>query len=277
MSIRDLDEHFRRYGRHWWNQNNCKGYDGGIKYGLDGYEPKFTVRDTRIELYGEPTLMRSSPVLLGTQTLENRTSTPQQQNITIGIDRSSTFSWSLQEGIKVGVKVSGKAKVKEIFEIGAEMSTEISFSASQTWTETVVRRFSVNQTVTVPPRKIVEAKLLVDELTLTQRFHAKTTLCGYVWIHGHYPCQGHYYWAIPITDIYRAFPEPGFTLSGDTVLYQGEGEFNGAGCVNARTIVTERQIDAPASVLPEREYTLDVPITGSFAIAAAIVPQEVGA
>lgn len=127
---------------------------------------QFSRKDSamRVESKGEPQYgnavpTSTQPVALETSSFDNETSLPDKQTFTVNKTTTETFSWSLKEGISVGLKFS--AKIPLIGKSG--VSVNVSFEATQTQTSTIEKTWAYSFDVNVPAKKKVETSFIVAE------------------------------------------------------------------------------------------------------------------
>ncbi|GLO05680.1 ETX/MTX2 family pore-forming toxin [Pseudomonas putida] len=262
MSTVDLDAIFKRYGD-WWCQQKGGKCDrmNPVQPGYEQYQ--LVVSDEHIEYYGNPdeTVI---PQIASQQVLVNSTSVEQSQSVRFSKTTSSSFTWSLQEGIKLGMSVTYGVGVAPIMSAKTTISGELSFNATQSDTQTETKTWEVAQPIVVPAKTQVVSVLIIDESRVSQKFHNKFILSGWVCSNSPKRIEGHYYWFHPVAEIFRQFPQPGFTVRGSQVFYEGDGSFDGIAGIGTRLEVTESPIDKPSEVL--RSYTL-VPAIPSAGVA----------
>lgn len=258
MSLPDLDAIFKQYGD-WW----CKARGGKcdrMNVVQAGYEDRrLVISDERIEYYGSADT-QMKPTIGARQVLSNGTNVEQAQTVELSKTTTSTFAWSLTEGFKLGMSVKFKVGVPPIASAETSFSGELSFSSTQTKTESEQKSWRVSQPVKVPSRTEVEAVLMIDEQSFSQRFHSKCVLSGYVCSNSPDRIDGHYFWFHSIGAIFDRFPTPGFTVQGDKVFYQGDGSFQGVMGVRTRLNLTEKSLDNPKQL---RSYSIVEPIDGA--------------
>jgi hypothetical protein len=247
MSLPDLDQVFKQYGD-WW----CKQQGGRcdrMNLVQDGYEDKrLTISDMRIEYYDEPD-NQMIPQVGAEQILTNSTSVEQSETVVLSKTTTSSFTWSLTEGFKIGMSVKFGVGVPPIASAETTISGELSFSSTQSLTSTEQKAWNVTQPVKVPPHSEVDATLLIDERKFSQRFHSKCVLGGYVCSNSPDRINGHYFWFHSVSEIFSKFPQPGFTVQGDQVFYEGDGKFDGL--MGIRTRVDFKQPLSGAGIAAE--------------------------
>ncbi len=259
MSLTDLDQVFKKYGD-WW----CKEKGGKcdrMNLVQSGYEQyRFSISDMRIEYYDEPDC-KMIPQVGSQQIVSNGTSLEQSQTVELSKTTTSSFTWSLTEGFKIGMSVKFAAGVPAIASAETSISSELSFSSTQSCTNTEQKTWKVSQPVKVPPGTEVEARLLIEEREFSQRFHSKCILGGFVCSNSPDRINDHYFWFHHVSEIFSKFPQPGFTVRGDQVRYQGDGQFTGLMGVRTRLDLKESPIGDKTTVL--RSYSIMQPLSGA--------------
>jgi len=259
MSLPDLDQVFKQYGD-WWCKEK-RGKCDRMNLVQKGYEQyRFTISDMRIEYYDEPD-REMIPQVGSQQILTNGTSVEQSQTVELSKTTTSSFTWSLTEGFKIGMSVKFGVGVPPIASAETTISGELSFSSTQSSTNTEQKGWKVSQPVKVPSKTEVEATLLIDERKFSQRFHSKCILGGYVCSNSPDRIGGHYFWFHDVSAIFSKFPQPGFTVRGDQVFYQGDGQFKGLMGVRTRLDLKERPLGDKTTVL--RSYSIVQPLSGA--------------
>lgn len=257
--ITDLSPVFKKFGDSWCKERG--GTCDHMQVRQDGYEQyQIRVHDMRIEYYDDLESIMV-PDVGGSQLLTNNTSVEQTQTIKISKTTTNNFTWSLKEGFKAGLSVKFKAGVPPIASGETTMSAELNFESTQANSKTEQRAWEVDQPVMVPPKTEVEAKLLIDQKKFSQSFHSKCILTGYVCSTSPNQINGHYFWFHHIANILSKYPQPGFTVKGDHVLYQGDGQFKGLMGVRTNINLKERPLGNKNIV--SKEYNIVQPLAGA--------------
>lgn len=244
-AIPNLDAIFKQYGDEW-----CRARGGKcdrMNVVQKGYEDRaLKVSDQHIQYYDSAD-SQIEPQTGSVQTMDNDTSVSQTQTVNLSKTTSSSFTWQLQEGFELGMSAEFAVGVPPIASAKTTISTKLSFSSTQSKTESESRTWQISQPIAVPPRTSVTATLLIDEQRFSQPFHAVCTLSGYVCSNSPDRVDGHYFWFHSIASILSRFPQPGFTvLPGGNVLYSGDGMFEGLMGVRNRVSITEKPLDHTA-------------------------------
>lgn len=259
MAMPNLDAVFKQYGDAWCKERG--GKCDRMNLVQKGYEQyMFVASDMRIEYYADPDTVMN-PQFGAEQVLANGSSVEQSQTIELQKTTTSSFTWSLTEGFKIGMSVKFAVGVPPIASAETTISSELSFSSTQTSNKTEQKSWKVSQPVKVPPRTEVTATLLIDERKFSQRFHSKCVLSGYVCSNSPDRIEGHYFWFHPVSSIFNKYPQAGFTVRGDKVYYEGDGVFEGLMGVRTRLNIKESPVGSPRTV--QREYIIPEPIQGA--------------
>lgn len=259
MSMPDLDAIFKQYGDWWCRERG--GRCDRMNVVQKGFEDRrLVLSDERIDFYGSPDTA-TKPTIGARQVLSNGTNVEQSQTVELSKSTTSTFAWSLTEGFKLSMSAKFKVGVPPIVSAETTISGELSFSSTQTKTESETKTWRVSQPVKVPARTEVEAVLLIDEEKFSQRFHSRAVLSGYVCSNSPDRIDGHYFWFHPIASIFEKFPTRGFTVQfGNRVFWEGDGVFDGLMGVRTRLNLTEKPLDNPKQL---RTYSIIEPMIGA--------------
>ncbi len=123
----------------------------------------------------EPFEWFSSITLVYNQELKNDSSAELLTKFSYRESTQNTFSFGFKEGLKLGTKASFKAGIPLVGAGEVEVSGEISFDATQQWTDTSTKEWAVDMTVAVPARKTIDAKFMLNSGTGQPKFTATAT------------------------------------------------------------------------------------------------------
>ncbi|MEM1054288.1 MAG: ETX/MTX2 family pore-forming toxin [Bacteroidota bacterium] len=93
---------------------------------------------------------------------------------------TATFEYSFTEGFKFGAKETFEVGVPEIADAKAEISFELSFSATQKVVKTVTESWTYDEPIPVPERSKVCAFLLINQDSYDPPFSGKIRVSGTV-------------------------------------------------------------------------------------------------
>ncbi|MDN4055635.1 ETX/MTX2 family pore-forming toxin [Massilia sp. YIM B02763] len=151
-------------------------------------------------------------------------------------ETTSTFSWSLTESIDVGTRASVSAPLPAGFKADLETSVNIGLSSTQQQEDSTTRYWAREEQVSVPPRTLIKAKMVIMQEKYDMDFVADVTLSGYVaiWLQDKRDVNNkngsdlHWLWFIPVSSVFRDRPVDGYhVISGGTVQFQSRGRFVG--------------------------------------------------
>ena len=186
-----------------------------------------------------------APGFVYTQEFHNDTDLEQSSTFQREESTTATFSWSLKEGLKVGIKVSGSVGLPLVAEGKVEASTELSFEATQTKTESKTQKWTVSQPIKVQPRSSVTATMTVDEKKYDIDFTSDIRISGYVaiWNNDKIDLGGgkHWLYFFPVSKVIRENPTPNYEVQGNDVIYHAKGVFTGVQGVGTRVTLTQQK------------------------------------
>jgi Clostridium epsilon toxin ETX/Bacillus mosquitocidal toxin MTX2 len=209
---------------------------------------------------------------------ENGTSLEQQVIITFHKETSATFSWSITEGIDVGVQASLKAGLPNFAQGEIEVSTKISLSSTQEKSETDSQFWDYENYTFIPANTKISAQYIIMNQKYDVPFIADVSLSGYVaiWnkdkidVNNPGGSDRHWLWFIPISSVFTDYPVQGYVVRGSKVLYQVHGTFKGIQGISSYLKLEEYPISVDSdqllsndfSQLPPPENTSIIPISG---------------
>jgi len=120
----------------------------------------------------------TQPKSLASQSLSNSSEISQSMNIQIQEQYQTKSSWSQKDGIKVGVKVSMKAKIPFVGESGIDVSTEYSHEWTSGTEETKTQTFSATLPLVVPAKSRCTARVTFHESKMDIPWKAKAAWRG---------------------------------------------------------------------------------------------------
>lgn len=194
----------------------------------------------------------------------NNTSTETISTFTFSEETTSTFSWSLSEGIDVGTQLGISAPTPVGF-ITGQTNVNISLSSTQQWEDTTTRFWDRQEQVTVQPRTRIVAAMEISTFQYDATFEADTTLSGWVavWFNDKIDLNArngddrHWLWFPTIDTVFRDQPVSGFTiLGGGLVNFLATGLFKGVQGTKCVIKYDEYPIGEP----PDGGSTADAPI-----------------
>ena len=201
-----------------------------------------------------------------TQDFVNDTDIEQSNTFTRDESTTASFTWSLTEGIKVGLKASGEVGLPLVAKGKVEASVEVDFSSTQSWTDSETQRWSVSQPVKVPPHKKVTAVLAIEQKKYDIDFTSNLVIGGWVAIWNNDKIDlgngKHWLYFFPVSRVLIDKPHPGYVVRGNEVVFKAKGKFTGMQGVGSRVKLTQ--------------YPLDAALLRSLSATADLLPVEAG-
>ncbi|XP_013788658.1 uncharacterized protein LOC106472552 [Limulus polyphemus] len=157
------------------------------------------------------------------------------------IQRQSSFTWSLQQGLKIATKVEAKAGIPEVIDVSTSISTELDLRASQGKTTSEIDTFKISYTLKIDPKTSVKAEWVITEREIEVPWEADISIDGWIAIWFHEKWEGHWLWFHPMWMLKNEY----FQQNGDGLKFRAHGLFRGV-----------RGID---SVIRTYEYPLQKP------------------
>ncbi|WP_181721229.1 ETX/MTX2 family pore-forming toxin [Nocardia gipuzkoensis] len=215
-------------------------FDGDINYHLDQWSPS-TVMDT-----------------IDTVTETNNTSVPQQTTVIRTEKVTNSYTWSSEHSVSVGISLTSSVKVPFIGGIDTTISTEYSYTSSESKTETKERGWEFHKQLTIPPRSKVTAILMIEKTKPSVPYTMVGAFGGYIRGEGSYTAPGQsgkFSYGFPITSIFAEKPLAGFRNEGAKTYFRTNGVFVANEGIKAIIDVTETPLDNRE---PARNYIIDV-------------------
>ncbi|MCG8642390.1 MAG: ETX/MTX2 family pore-forming toxin [Desulfobacterales bacterium] len=221
-------------------------------WGMDKYQQyKINVRYGNT-VYGTQKPL-DTPGFVYSQTYTNKTEEEQGNTFTRNESTTATFTWSLTEGIKVGLKVTGSVGLPLVAEGKVEASTEINFSSTQTKTETKTQAWSVSQPVRVPAYTEVDAELSIEQKKYDIDFTSDIIIGGWVAIWNNDKINlgngKHWLYFFPVSKVLHDKPHRGYTVRGNRVVFKAKGTFKGVQGIGTRVKLSQTSLKHPEKKL----------------------------
>ena len=178
------------------------------------------------------------PGIVTTDSVNNDSSVQQSVTFKYSKTTTSSFTWTLKEGIKVGIKVEFAVGVPPVASAKTTLSTEMSFEATQSKTESESVTWSIDRNVVIPPRSEMDMIWTIKQKAVSAKFYADIILGGYfaIWnkdkIDVNRPGGNdkHWLWFIPITHAFSEMTQWGifypsaYSVLGDSMVYKASGD-----------------------------------------------------
>ncbi|KIJ34445.1 hypothetical protein M422DRAFT_263400 [Sphaerobolus stellatus SS14] len=207
---------------------------------LGNHQKYKTVAKYLATVYGDNTKSGVAHPAFGEEIWDdNGTNLEQTDVLHCSCATKDSLTWSITEGLKIGVEISAEMKVPEVASIGAKLSTEMSLSTTQSRTSSEDRSWGLDVNVKTPPKRSVGVQAIVTVQAYDLPFTSTVSLDGYVavwynkridWNHdGDY----HQLWFIPITEViqdaitHNIISTEGYTILGSQVIVSATGVVTG--------------------------------------------------
>lgn len=128
---------------------------------------------------------------------------------------TASFEWSLTEGLKLSTKTSFKAGLPILVDGKVELTTELSFSATEKKTESTTQTWTIDVPITLPAYSIVDAHVNISQLTYSPKWTAKAAISGPLQVRVQPKCVRP--WG-EVYDPWPAFPEQEHQLDAVSLL-----------------------------------------------------------
>lgn len=171
------------------------------------------------------------------------------------VQRQTSFTWSVQEGITVGAEVTMEAGVPGEFSVGVSVNAEISLQATQSHTTTDTETFTISNTITIDPQTSTRAEWIINEREMEIPWEATVHIDGWVALWLEPQLDGHWLWFHPVPFLATG---PFVRDGQDGLAYRASGVFRG--------------VRGFESVLRTYDYPLQ---TGTYALPSSLSPRGV--
>lgn len=244
--------------------------------------------------YGEPHITPQPDSYVYYQWTDNDTDLPQSSIFVHSTTTTSTFQWSLTEGLKLAsmqeVQLKGKASLPLVAEgevqVKVGFTEELNFSSTQQKTETTTETWSIQENVTAEAQRSTRATWHVNKTKIDVPFTYDIRMTGSVaiWLHdkrdigapdGNGPNR-HWLWFIPVARVFAEINNPNYVNAGGAVVFRARGTFSGVGATQSYMDVkafplrptSARAADAPEPAAAPLSF-VRVPLQGEQVRAAA--------
>lgn len=190
-----------------------------------------------------------TPVIADSASYKNATDVSQSQTFTHTFTDAKTFTWTLNEQLKLGV--SDKGKVNFLFvQDELTISFEFTLGSTQSWTTTDTDQLAITFPLTVPAHSLVTAKWIIERLSNQKLpFTGTFELGGTVGLSA-YTTTGQYTWFGSAGELMAASIRGGATdweVSGDTAILTFEGTLEADEGVNTYVDVEQSPLAGGAA------------------------------
>ena len=208
---------------------------------------KISTKAENARYEGKGTLI-SVPGIVTTDTETNDSSVQQSEVFKYSKETTSTFTWTLKEGINVGVTVKFEAGVPPIASGSTTLSVNMSFEATQSKTEKQTVKWEIDRNVVIPPYSKLDMIWTIKQDRVSCKFYADVIIGGYfaIWNRDRIDVNNpggndkHCLWFIPITMAFNQMDQWGisypseYTYSGWSMKFQASGDCVGEAGMNHR-------------------------------------------
>jgi hypothetical protein len=168
---------------------------------------------------------------------------------------SSSFMWSVTEGLTITTTVSGDVKLPFVSGGKVEFSTQLSFSATQEQTKSQTQTWTESAEISVPARSIIDISIAVGEVAYSPNWKGKVALSGplSVWAKSVRKDGGPELWP-PLPEYEYSHDlmnllnrDPRLIYERDAVLVPISGLFNGQQGIQSNIYVKEYPLKSDAA------------------------------
>lgn len=166
----------------------------------------------------------------------------------------SSFTWSITEGLELGIETSATVGVPLVAAATVKLSSKVSFSSTQAQTKTETHSWAIKRMCTVPARTTADFVWTIKLSQIECTFHGDIEITGYfaLWhkdkVDYGYGQGKHWLY---FTEIQNAFKEmkrwglsvpPQYTIHRDKVVFRATGVTSGSAGVSDVFTVEGRDI-----------------------------------
>lgn len=151
---------------------------------------------------------------------------------------TTTFSWSITEGIELGISEEITAGVPEVAQSKTTLSVKLSLSSTQGQSKSETESWEIDRTISVPAHTDIEMTWAINESDITATFYADIEITGYFAIWNNDKVNGHWLYFVPVANAFRQMQKWGisipknYSIKGNSVIYRAKGECKGQAGVN---------------------------------------------
>lgn len=116
-----------------------------------------------------------TPINVASAIVDNQTEQMQQMSIAFQTTVSSSYTWNVSAGIKIGVSTTFETGIPYVAKGEVSVSTEISFNASYGQTHSVSEAFSYSAAVSVPAGATIQANATASSYQISGSYTANYT------------------------------------------------------------------------------------------------------
>ncbi|MCD2441143.1 ETX/MTX2 family pore-forming toxin [Agromyces sp. SYSU K20354] len=189
-----------------------------------------------------------TPHLIASSTFSNGTDAQATQTFSDSKSTTSSFKWSLQEGLKIGAKTTFKVGVPFVADGKVEASAELNVGSTQEWTTTVSQNWSYSAQVPVPPHTRVVASVIVTMAEYSPGWRMRLQVSGKTELSvPGYPGVK----AVRVADLLKGLPGVQVVQNGDAAVVVASGAFKGVQGVSSEVTTKQSPYDVSAVEVSE--------------------------
>lgn len=217
-----------------------------------GYRTDVYIKNVRYEGNGDAL---DTPGLVTTDSNTNGTDRDQTTVFKYTKTTTTSFTWTLKEGVKLGLKTEFDVGVPPIASAKTTLSAELSFDATQGQTKTDTVTWQIDRNVIVPAHTHVDMTWTIVEKKITATFFADVHISGSVSVGGEdWECTR------PLDEAFKDMKEWGIDVPSQytvdnyrgEVIYKASGECKGK--LGMQTTFNLKQ-STPNKIMESRDIT----------------------
>jgi Clostridium epsilon toxin ETX/Bacillus mosquitocidal toxin MTX2 len=215
-----------------YHQYECSAVYQSISY--DGNSSPTSVADVAYEIW-----------------YDNGSALQQSDTFEYAVTTDQSFTWSITEGVNVGVEISATESVPDVASSTQKATVALSFSSVQDQTLTKTQTWSVDTPVAVPPRSSLKCDMVVNSQSYEIKFTATVLVSGDIAVCFNdrvclgAPGEGHFNWYIPITQVFNdviknnLIDTTGYHVTPAGVITTAQGVFSGGQGISQGVVTTQ--------------------------------------
>jgi Clostridium epsilon toxin ETX/Bacillus mosquitocidal toxin MTX2 len=236
--ISDFKDVVREWADETARQHNTRvlwvDISAGKDHIRDHYPAKKITMKHRKTKFKKPEILKESETTVFRDTSINRF--PESQSFTIRekIEHSDSFTWEIQEGIKLGSKVTIESGIKGIAKGEIEVNGAINFGSTQGKTFTSTNEHEISRTFNIPARSHVEIEAIIRKANYKVDFTSLIEIKGQaaVWFEKKIDIDNgndrHWLWFPTPERILIDHPSRNYQIDGNgKVVYKAKGVLRG--------------------------------------------------
>ena len=237
---------------------------------------KISAKSSNVRYEGSGTAI-DQPGIVTTDSYTNNTSAEQTSVFKYSKSTTNSFTWTLKEGIEVGISVEFAVGVPPVASGKTTLSTNLSFEATQSKTEEEIETWAIDRNVTVPPQTKMEMIWTIKEQKSSATFYADLIMTGYfaIWNNNKIDVNNpggsdkHWLWFIPITTAFSQMYSWGisvpsqYSIRSGSVMYKASGQCEGEAGVQTTFDLIENPLQGKLLRQPKDRSSAATESTGN--------------